>query len=203
MSSIAATSAGRALASAQPYPWPFHGSFDAGRSALVACLDVRWRVGGPASNDSDARLLELAGALRGHGGLVVVITSTPPQARSALARAATPPRPVDWLEADIELAAGATDAFYASALEDILRWRGCSDLLIAGWGLEGPVHSTLRAANDRGFECLLVPDASTPLQPELAFAACEMVRFSGGIFGAFADTASVIYFLADAPTTRS
>ena len=118
MSSIAATSAGRALASAQPYPWPFHGSFDAGRSALVACLDVRWRVGGPASDDSDARLLELAGALRGHGGLVVVITST-------------------------------------------------------------------------------------PLQPELAFAACEMVRFSGGIFGAFADTASVIYFLADAPTTRS
>jgi nicotinamidase-related amidase len=54
----------------------------------------------------------------------------------------------------------------------------------------------MRAANDRGYECLLVADACTSLAPELAFNACEMVRFSGGIFGAFADTADVIGTLA-------
>ena len=51
---------------------------------------------------------------------------------------------------DVTIMAGATNAFYASRLDDVLRQAGCEDLVVAGWGLEGPVHSTLRAANDRG-----------------------------------------------------
>jgi nicotinamidase-related amidase len=96
------------------------------------------------------------------------------------------------LEPDASIEAGATNGFYSSRLDDVLRAQGCSDIVVAGWGLEGPVHSTLRAGNDRGYECLLVADASTPLDPDLIFGSCEMVRFSGGIFGAFADTADVV-----------
>jgi nicotinamidase-related amidase len=93
---------------------------------------------------------------------------------------------------DVVLGSGGTNAFFESALDGLLRERGRTDLVIAGWGLEGPVHSTMRSANDRGYECLLVADASTAIDESLAFAACETVRFSGGIFGAVADTADVV-----------
>jgi nicotinamidase-related amidase len=111
--------------------------------------------------------------------------------------------PPAWFDADMTISAGATSAFHASPLDDLLRSQGRSDLILAGWGLEGPVHSTLRSANDRGYECLLVADASTALDPELVFASCEMVRFSGGIFGAFADTADVVAALRGDQADRS
>jgi len=187
------------MLSSQPYPWPYHGAFDGARAALVACIDGRWRAQAQASDASDARLREVAVALRRRGGLIIAITATPPSARSQLGRPDGAAAAAAGLHADIELRAGATNAFYSSALEEVLRTQGRNDLLLAGWGLEGPVHSTMRAANDRGYECLLVPDACTPIQPDLAFAACEMVRFSGGIFGAFADSARVVEFLAQAP----
>jgi nicotinamidase-related amidase len=204
MSAASSTAtAGRGVASAQPYRWPYHGALDPSRCALVACLDARWRVPGPASDDGDRTLVRLAGGLREAGVLVVAVTATPlrhPRGEPAAddAPASAPP-----IEGDLELTAGATSAFHGSPLDDVLRERGCADLVLAGWGLEGPVHSTLRAANDRGYECLLVPDASTTLQSDLAFAACEMVRFSGGIFGAFAEADGVLRAFADHPLPRS
>jgi nicotinamidase-related amidase len=105
------------------------------------------------------------------------------------------------LDPDATLEAGATNGFYSSRLDDVLRVNGRTDIIVAGWGLEGPVHSTLRAANDRGYECLLVADASTPLDPDLVFGSCEMVRFSGGIFGAFADAADVVSAFGGDPAT--
>jgi nicotinamidase-related amidase len=92
----------------------------------------------------------------------------------------------------IGLEAAGSSAFYESRLDDVLRRADRVDLLVAGWGLEGPVHSTLRAANDRGYECLLVADASTAIGDELVEASCSMVRFSGGIFGAYASTDEVL-----------
>ena len=77
----------------------------------------------------------------------------------------------------------------------MLRRAGRSDLLIAGLGLEGPVHSTLREANDRGYECLLVADACSAVDPALVGAACSMVMHSGGIFGAYASLNDVLVAL--------
>jgi nicotinamidase-related amidase len=59
----------------------------------------------------------------------------------------------------------------------------------------------MRAANDRGYECLLVSDASTPLDDELVDASYSMVGFSGGIFGAVATTAEVLALLDTHRTT--
>jgi nicotinamidase-related amidase len=138
----------------------------------------------------------VAGALRDAGGLVIAVTSTPMRRPAGVDGSSPEAGWPSGLAAQIELEAGGTSAFYESRLDSILQHGGYRDLLLVGWGLEGPVHSTMRAANDSGYECLLVADACATLQPELAFSACEMVRFSGGIFGAFADAVDVIQTLA-------
>jgi nicotinamidase-related amidase len=196
MSSTQNHAVGRAVTSAQPYAWPYHGLLAPSRCVLVACVDPAWRMDGPQSDASDALLRLLAAALQEAGGLVVAAGSMP--MRRPVGVGATQLRSAwpNHLSADLEIAAAGTSGFYGSGLDALLRRGDFRDLMIAGWGLEGPVHSTMRAANDRGYECLLVPDACTSLAPELAFNACEMVRFSGGIFGAFADTADVIRTLA-------
>jgi nicotinamidase-related amidase len=197
MSSADTITVGRAVTSAQPYAWPYHGALDPARCALVACVDPAWRVTGPGSDASDTLMRDLATALRAAGGLVVAVCITP--MRRPRGAGGEPARAV-WpsgLAADVEVRAAGTSAFHDSPLDSLLSGGGYRDLLLAGWGLEGPVHSTLRSANDRGYECLLVADACTTLAPELAFNACEMVRFSGGIFGAFADAADVIATLAE------
>jgi nicotinamidase-related amidase len=194
--SIQINTVGRAVTSAQPYAWPYHGRLEPSRCAMLACVDPAWRVTGPGSDAGDVLMRALAAALRAAGGLVVAVTSMP--MRRSLWRHADGAHPA-WpsgLVAEAELHAGGTNAFYGSALDSLLHRGGYNDLLVAGWGLEGPVHSTMRAANDRGYECLLVADACASLAPELAFSACEMVRFSGGIFGAFAGAADVIQTLA-------
>jgi hypothetical protein len=189
----------------RPYPWPYHGDVDPARTALVACLDNRWRVAGTVADDCDERLGRLWTAAAAAGVLLVAIDEAPSRGGLLLGAAETtsspPPSPVG--APDAVISAGATNAFYASALDDVLRRAGRSDLLLAGWGLEGPVHSTLRAANDRGFECLLVPDASTPLEADLVVGSADMVCFSGGIFGAVAETVDVVESLAAVTDQRS
>ena len=203
--------------SAQPYLWPYHGCLDPARTALVACVDRKWRAPVPDSDESDSRLGQIARAVRASGGFVVALTATtgPPvgrRPRSALPlrRTGTPRRSarrphcqarVGGPGTDVAVEAAATNGFYSSRLDDVLRANGRTDIILAGWGLEGPVHSTLRAANDRGYECLLVADASTPLDPDLVSGSCEMVRFSGGIFGAFAGTADVVAAFGGDPAT--
>jgi nicotinamidase-related amidase len=161
----------RAVIPATPYAWPWHGLLDPDKLALVVLDNERWRGEGAAADAADQRLAELAEAVDRYGGILVK----------------APIRP------------GATSAFHGSPLEDVLRSEGRTELIFAGWGLEGPVHSTLREANDRGYECLLVPDACTSTDPALAAAAASMVRHSGGIFGAFSTTDAVIAALAGRP----
>jgi len=87
--------------------------------------------------------------------------------------------------------AGGIDGFFDSPLDGVLRHRRAHQLVIVGHGLEGPVHSTLRSANDRGYECLLVIDACTPIDAALVPAARLTVEMSGGIFGAVTTTAEL------------
>jgi hypothetical protein len=191
---------GEGVVAATPYPWPYHGALDPARCALVACVDPRWRALGA----DDGNLTALAFALRQWGALTIAVRATP--VRTSLDRGsrwAVPGSEVDLpapFDADLTLEAGATNAFYASDLDGVLRRANRSDLFVAGWGLEGPVHSTLRAANDQGYECLLVPDASSTLDPDLVHAAKEMVRFSGGIFGAWATTEDIFAALGELTT---
>ena len=74
-------------------------------------------------------------------------------------------------------------AFYATALGDILRLRGTTHLLFAGVTTEVCVQTTMREANDRGYECLLIEDATESYFPEFKRAALEMMRAQGAIIG--------------------
>jgi nicotinamidase-related amidase len=74
-------------------------------------------------------------------------------------------------------------AFFATDLEAILRGRGIDRLIVAGVTTEVCVHTTVRDANDRGFDCLVLSDCTGSYFPEFHTAALAMIRAQGGIFG--------------------
>ena len=74
-------------------------------------------------------------------------------------------------------------AFYNTPLESHLQDQKITHLLITGVTTEVCVQTTMREANDRGYECLLVEDATASYFPEFKQATIEMVRAQGGIVG--------------------
>lgn len=74
-------------------------------------------------------------------------------------------------------------SFYATDLELILRERGIRSLIVTGVTAEVCVHTTVREANDRGFECLVLEDCVASYFPEFQDAAIKMIKAQGGIFG--------------------
>jgi biuret amidohydrolase len=74
-------------------------------------------------------------------------------------------------------------AFHATGLDDTLRARGITHLLFSGVTTEVCVQTTMREANDRGYECLLVEDATASYFPQFKQAVLEMVRAQGAIVG--------------------
>ena len=98
-----------------------------------------------------------------------------------------------------EPAASVTSAgwngFYGSPLDSVLRRLGRTHLLMTGWWLETGVHSTLRSANDMGYECLTLADCCVPLGPETVAGAISSIQMSGGIFGATGSSADVLSLL--------
>lgn len=87
-------------------------------------------------------------------------------------------------------------AFYATPLQDELKARGITHLLFGGVTTEVCVQTSMREANDRGYECLLVEDATESYFPEFKAAAIEMIRAQGAIVGWTATTDQVTAALA-------
>ena len=73
--------------------------------------------------------------------------------------------------------------FFATDCESLLRGAGVTHLVFAGVTTEVCVQTSMREANDRGFECLLVTDATESYFPEFKAAAIEMIVAQGGIVG--------------------
>lgn len=74
-------------------------------------------------------------------------------------------------------------AFYATDLETILRNHGIKTLLVCGVTLEVCVHTTVREANDRGYECAVLEDCVASYFPEFQRVGLEMIKAQGAIFG--------------------
>jgi len=83
-------------------------------------------------------------------------------------------------------------AFYATLLQDELRDRGITHLLFTGVTTEVCVQTSMREANDRGYDCLLVEDGTESYFPEFKKATLDMVRAQDGIVGWTANTEQVL-----------
>jgi nicotinamidase-related amidase len=87
-------------------------------------------------------------------------------------------------------------AFYATDLEAMLRNRGIAQLIVCGVTTEVCVNTTVREANDRGFECLVLEDCVASYFAAFQQAGIEMIKAQGGIFGWVAPSAAVLAALA-------
>jgi nicotinamidase-related amidase len=83
-------------------------------------------------------------------------------------------------------------AFYATDLESILKHRGIRQLVVTGVTTEVCVNTSVREANDRGFDCLVLEDCVGSYFPEFQAFGLKMIKAQGGIFGWVGTSSDVI-----------
>lgn len=167
----------------RPYPWPYDGIVDPSTTALVVVV---------------GRGLSDAEALSAFEGIAVVARqmrmtdmkiywvacSLEGKQLDLLTDAATAD--------DVTVECSTQNGFIGSELDLTLRVAGVSHLAVAGFPTELAVHSTIRRANDLGYECLLLEDGCVAADSTLQRSAQSMIEMSGGIFGAVGSSQHLI-----------
>jgi biuret amidohydrolase len=184
----------------RPYPWPYDGILDPRRLALVVAGAQAWWA--DRTVDADEALASLratAKVVRDAGGVVVFLRHHP-----------GPPGPrkgevgdelvVSQAADDVVVDCTGMSGFSGSQLDGELRRRGIDRLAVGGLGLETAVYSTLGAANDRGYECLALADASAFHDAGVGPRALASITMSGGIFAAVGTTTALCDALSDDPS---
>jgi nicotinamidase-related amidase len=220
---------------ADPYPWPFDGSFEPERTALV-CIDWQVDFCGPggyvdamgydlgltrAGLEPTARVLA---AVRAEGWMVVHtreghrpdLSDCPPNKlwrskrigagigdAGPCGRILVRGEPGWEIVPEVAPIAGellidkpGKGSFYATDLDLLLRTGGITHLVFTGITTDVCVHTTMRDANDRGYECLLLSDCTGATDHDNYLAALKMVTMQGGVFGAVSSSEALLRTIA-------
>lgn len=199
----------------RPYAWPYTGRWSMADTALFLIGFQQEAVAETGAANVVAALAPLLAAWRAAEGLVLhgrrgfdPLAGLP---RAAAIRNAA--RPVDrilprggegWAIADAlaprdgepVIDHAGDNAFLGTDLAFLLQRRAIANLVIAGLRTEGAVHATMRAANDLGFECLLLEDGTATDLPGAKDAIMNITRFGTGLFGTTAPIAALSAALA-------
>lgn len=186
----------------QPYAWPFDGPWSAQDTAALAVDLVVMPKESVLDMETTREVRRTADKLlmRLRSREIRIVFSVHPEydgdsgvvtcdAEPRLAQGVTLLQPAP--EDHVAFSQGLS-AFFRSDLDDTLADWGIRNLLVLGVTTDGQVHSSMRDANDRGFECLLVEDGCASGEEKHHESVIQITRFGNGLFGTTARMADVV-----------